>query len=160
MRLKEIVLEYTFLSAYVGKLGRLDGEFPHRRDRVRLHVQDDVFVDVYWKDVELGKGPSISVFVLGEEMMKFDCFGKDRGHFHIAFFTPGASNVSRMYMPEPTIEDQIERAVFEIRKNINYYLQRNSKRRIRKCVIDAKKLSAVCEKAKSKMYEFIETVDN
>ena len=91
----------------------------------------------------------------GEEIIKFDCFGKDRGHFHIALYTPGASNISRIFLPEPSIEEQIERAIFEIQRNIEYYMQRNTRRKIRKLRIDRNRIGVAGERAKSKMYEFI-----
>ena len=62
-------------SGHYDGLGRLGQDFPDRHDLLRITVQEDLVIDVYWKSLKIGKGPSLSLFVRGEEFAKFDCFG-------------------------------------------------------------------------------------
>ena len=55
-----------------------------RKDLLNIKVIEDVYFQVYWKVLEHGKGPAVILYVNRKEVLKFDCFGKDKGHFHIA----------------------------------------------------------------------------
>jgi hypothetical protein len=83
-------------------------------DRDRIPVQDDVFLDVYWRDDDLGRGPAASLYARGVEVLRLDCFGADQGHLHLNLGT-GAGR--RWYFPPATAADHIERACFELERN-------------------------------------------
>ena len=53
-----------------------------KKDLVTYPIQDQVRLEVYWRDDEGGHGPASSLYVLGEEVFRFDCFGGDQGHYH------------------------------------------------------------------------------
>ena len=61
--------------------------------------------------------------------------------------------VQRIYLPEPTVEAQIERAVFELQRNASVYLQQNDDPRIRRFVLDPARLREATERMKATMLE-------
>jgi hypothetical protein len=142
-------------SGHYGGLGRLDQEFRDRHDLLRIAVQDGLVIDVFWKSLPIGKGPALSVFVCGDEFARFDCFGSDRGHFHLALFTPASVGQHRLKFAERTATDQIGRVVFEIDKNLAYYLERAANPAIRKFDLHRENLLAALPNAESKMREFL-----
>jgi hypothetical protein len=58
-------------------------EDPVRRDLQVLEVDLNLYFLVYWKVLEIGKGPALVLGSRGYEIAKFDCFGKDKGHYHL-----------------------------------------------------------------------------
>jgi len=63
-----------------------------RRDVEWIGVQPDVDLEVYWKILPIGKGPAISLYAFGFEILKFDCFGARGGHFHLFLVWPLRTN--------------------------------------------------------------------
>ena len=155
-------LYHALRSAHKGLLGRLaknyQARYPARKDVSRYKVQQGVYFDVFWKVLSIGKGPAVSLFVYGDEVLKFDCFGRDKGHCHIAFYTPGRTTESRLYFSEKTVDEQIERTIFELRTNLCYYLQRHRKGRTRSLKIDLDNLNIVCNQIYNRMHEYLMTV--
>ena len=125
-------------------------------DVVIYPVQDHAYVAVYWKDLPIGKGPCASLYVYDKEILKFDCFGEGRGHYHTHMNQSSLvrNGEERLYFYERTIEDQVERSIFEIQKNAAYHLQRNYDPRITFFKLDPSRLEAVCREAKAKMLEY------
>jgi hypothetical protein len=142
-------------SGHYGGLGRLDEDFRARRDLLRIAVQDGLVIDVFWKSLPIGKGPALSVFVCGDEFARFDCFGPDRGHFHLALFTPASVREYRLKFAERTATDQISRAIFELDRNLAYYLERAANPAIRKFDVHRENLLAALPNAESRMREFL-----
>ena len=124
-----------------------------RNDCTDLPICDGVYVQVYWKKLKLGKGPALSLFMLDEEILRIDCFGKGAGHLHVAFFLPGKGE-NRLWMHEATILEQIERARFELYRNHRYYQSRIPNPRIRAIKIDREKMKVVSEQAYKVMMGF------
>ena len=107
-----------------GSLGHLDKAYPHRKDCNVIKTQDGVEIHVFWKQVGAGSGPSCSVFVMGHELIKFDCFGEPDGHYHIALPSRAGSTCNTLRFDVTTVEQQIDRAVFELTHNLVYYCER------------------------------------
>ena len=133
---------------------------PHERklnDVVIYPIQDHAYLAVYWKDLPIGKGPCVSLYVHDKEILKFDCFGEDRGHYHTNLIQPIPivnDPEGRIYFMERTVKEQIERSIFEIEKNISYYLKNNPYSRIKFFEIDRSRLETGCRQAKAKMLEY------
>jgi hypothetical protein len=142
-------------SGHHGGLGRLDQQFRARRDVQRISVQDGLVIDVCWKSEPIGKGPALSVFVCGDEFARFDCFGPDRGHFHLALFAPASVREQRLKFAERTATDQISRTIFEIDRNLAYYLERAANPAIRKFDVHRPNLLTALPKAESRMRGFL-----
>ena len=47
-----------------------------RRDLVEYPLEDNVRLEVYWRDDRAGYGPAASVFAYDQEILRLDCFGE------------------------------------------------------------------------------------
>ncbi len=132
-----------------------------RRGRVRYEIGDAAYFEVFWKVLDIGRGPAVSLFIRDTEVMKFDCFGEARGHVHIDFGRNEhlkALAHHRLYLGEKTVEEQIERTIFELRMNLPYYLERHGDARIRAFQPTAERLHEVTAKVRETMLTYAETV--
>jgi len=126
-------------------------DFSGRKDLEIYDVQENLKVDVYWQATVFGSGPAFALSVFDQEVLKFDCFGEDDGHYHISFGDRVNVEENRLYFKEKTREQQIERSFFELKKNMGYYFQRHCDRRIRTIQIDSIRLEDVLKPIKEKM---------
>lgn len=101
-----------------------------------LELQANVTLEIYWSDVPgVGQGPSASLFVLDEEVLRLDCFGDTDGHMH---FNPEQTYLTserpspRIYFQKASIPEQIERARFELVHNVRAAKASNMLNRVRK----------------------------
>lgn len=101
-----------------------------RKDCEIIKVQEHVYFQTYWKVVADGKGPATILYLFGIETIKFDCLGKDKGHFHVNPNNPEPQDGGIILIPEKTCREQITRCVFEFQCNIGYYISRNIDKRI------------------------------
>ena len=101
-----------------------------RRDVEWIRVQPDVNLKVYWHMVPIGKGigkgPAISLYAFGFQILKFDCFGARDGHFHLFLGWPSPTSEDRIWLPEPSGTAQVERAIFELKRRRGGSLCRSS----------------------------------
>src|SRR5438552_16915510 len=115
-----------------------------RRDVEWIHVQPDVDLEVYWKVLPIGKGPAISLYAFGFQILKFDCFGATDGHFHLFLVCPSPTSEDRIWLPEPNATAQVERAIFELKRNAPDYLQRHADERVRRLHLEPATGSTAC----------------
>jgi hypothetical protein len=122
-----------------------------------IAVQDGVRLDVYWTVVAQGAGPCASLFVLDEEVVRLDCFAGHTAHMHL---NPVQLNLSlpwsvtpRMAFPPGSMEEQIERASFELVTNTKAILQMNQLARFRHFSIKRSALETAAKAMKSYMLE-------
>jgi hypothetical protein len=126
-----------------------------RRDVIFFPIGVNAELEVYWKKEKLGCGPAIILHVLGFYVLRFDCFGYPGGHAHIYLITANQKCESRIFLPEKTIEEQIDRALFEMSKNLDYWMQRHYDPTVRKIRLPNKKrLNAALEEARESMLEY------
>jgi len=145
-------------TIYRYKLGHINKKYPGRNRVARYEVQPDVYVDVYWKAIRKWRGPGLSLFVYGDEILRFDCFGQGDGHYHVDYHAPWATVNNKIFLSESTVEGQIERTLHELETNLGFYLQRNRKRKIRNIKIDADRLESVSEKIRESMNHLLDSV--
>ena len=129
-----------------------------RRDVEWIRVQPDVALKVYWKVLPIGKGPAISLYVFEFQILRFDCFGATDGHFHLLLGWPSPTSEDRIWLPEPNATAQVERTMFELTKNVTYYLQRHNDERVRRLRLESEAWSTACTGARDKMLHFLCTV--
>src|SRR5213083_2779099 len=79
--------------------------------------------------------------------VRFDYFGATDGHFHLFLGWPSPTNEERIWLPEPSATAQVERAIFELRRNAPYYLQRHADERVRRLHPEPATWSAACTRA-------------
>jgi len=131
------------------------------RDIVVYEIQSHVKVAVYWKALPNGGGPGASLYVYDEEVLRFDCFGAGRGHYHANLSTAGwgpKADEHRLFFREQAVAEQIERAGFELMTNVGYYLRRNRDPRVRDTVLDPQRLAAAVEQMKATMRDYARVV--
>ena len=155
--LKALLLQALPTAGHRWLRGRkqASGSYDHR-DPVFLSVTPDVVFEIYWKDVEAGKGPALIVWCRFRKILKFDCFGKGRGHYHVALPAglQRSREFDRIHLPEDTVEGQIERVAFELRMNLRYYLEHCPYRTGRRARVGQDDLLAAIDEARSLMIRY------
>jgi hypothetical protein len=124
-----------------------------------LPISENAFVEVYWVNEEFGPGPSASVYVENDEVMRLDAFGGRRGHMHLNMqqtYQVFEGKVARIYFAEGDIWEHIERAAFELKVNLAYALKTNRDPSIRRLRVDPQKLSVVAERMRDAMRQLME----
>jgi hypothetical protein len=135
-----------------------------RQDWTRHPMTAGVDLVTFWLDERIGGGGTgvcISVFCHGFEVLRFDCFGGEPGHFHIAPFTPWAifgMEERRLRFRELTPDEQVERALFEVTENLDFYLQLNPRRSVRRTRVDRAARERACESARQRLKAHLESV--
>jgi len=126
-----------------------------RSDVEWIRVQPDVALKVYWKVLPIGKGPAISLYVFEFQVLRFDCFGARDGHCHLLLGWPSPTAEDRIWLPEPNATAQVERTMFELTKNVSYYLQRHNDERVRRLRLEPEGWSTACTRAQDMMLHFL-----
>jgi hypothetical protein len=126
-----------------------------RSDVEWIRVQPGVDLKVYWKILPIGKGPAVSLYAFGFQILRFDCFGATDGHYHLFLGWPSPTSEDRIWLPEPNATAQVERTMFELTKNVTYYLQRHNDERVRCLHLEPASWSAACTQARDKMLYFL-----
>lgn len=137
--------------------GRLFPDTEARNDLKIIPIDDNSHIEVFWKTLKYGKGPAISVYIKKEEILRVDCSGSITGHLHAAFFLPTKGEV-RLLLSEKTCSQQIERAEFEICKNLVYYKSRVANAKVRNAKLNQEKIETAARIASNKMREFQNTI--
>lgn len=127
----------------------------------RHDLQEGCFLETYineqvYADGTPFFGPAVCLVVHNFDIMRFDCLGSPMGHYHTA--KPYPYGISRglagiIWLPETTVEAQVDRAIFELVRNADHYVQSHSKRKVRNTRLDEARLAAVCVEVKAKMLE-------
>ena len=124
-----------------------------------LPISENAFVEVYWVNEEFGPGPSASVYVQDNEVMRFDAFGGRRGHMHFNMHQARQwpeGGVARIYFVEGDIFAHVDRSAFELKVNLGYALKTNRDPSIRRFRVDPQKLSVVAERMRDAMQQLME----
>lgn len=138
--------------------GRIRANHPSRHDLQAIPIGENARLDVFWKHLDIGLGPAFSVVINDEEILRVDCFGPDDGHMHVAFFMP-EKGTNRLYFPENTRSEQIDRGLFEINRNLRYYLDRMVDPDIRAFEPDAERLASATMEAREILKAFLDRVE-
>ena len=135
-------------------------EMLNRDGLVKYDLAKGCFAEAYWVDRtgvdgRRETGPSVFLVAHGSEVLKFDCFGSN-GHYHVA--TPYPYGIrkglqGRIWFKEASAQEQVERVIFELSHNLDYYLQTHPRRKIRNTRIDPQRLATVCAEMKAKMLD-------
>ena len=91
-----------------------------RKDVVKLPLQENAYFLVYHKHLDIGFGPTVLLCVFGKEILKFDCFGKDKGHYHNL-------NGDRIFFEESTVEEQITKSMQIVTENADKWIPNKQK---------------------------------
>lgn len=132
-----------------------------KADAHTIQFQDACLI-VHWSDFPpIGSGPSASLYVLGEEVMRLDCFGGNDGHMH---FNPAqdylnnrldAARTPRIYFLEGNRQDHVDRATFELKRNVSAALAMNVLPNIQNYSFDTRELEAAADQMYALMTEML-----
>ena len=120
----------------------------HNEEKI-YGVQKDLIFQVYWKSLSIGKGPAVILKAFDKEILKFDCLGKDRGHYHIAPYYH-----FRIYFIEETVQDQIKRSLQELRTNGMKYLALQKDQKIKDLKVDIEQYKKILDLVERKLISF------
>ncbi len=126
-----------------------------RKDVRKLPINAHAHLDVYWKSYGQGSGPAVILNVHGHEVIKFDCYA-NAGHYHVRVMEWGTKRKNLLRLSETTREAQIDRAVFELRHNIHWYLERHPLAKVRRIHLDSQRLMETTEAARTIMLGYLE----
>jgi hypothetical protein len=108
-------------------------------DLTTHEIQDGIFMEVYWVSEPVGPGPGASIYIRDDEVMRFDCFGSDLGHYHFnvrqSRYVPHGE-LTRIYFPAGTVQEHIDYAVVQLRRNLDYGRGMNLDPRVRTVLLD------------------------
>jgi hypothetical protein len=130
---------------------------------VRYEIQEGCFLETYLNDRMDAEGnsyfgPVAGLVVHGSDILRFDCLENSRGHYHLASRYPHGVRkglVGEIWLPETTLEEQVDRAIFELQRNSGHFLQMHPRRKVRNTRLDGERLAAVCAQLRAKMLEDI-----
>ncbi len=123
-----------------------------RKDVERVGVQPGLELEVFSKNIpRVGAGPACSVVIAGEEVLRLDCFGPGAGHLHADFLVTATRPERRLFFIEDAVPAQVERSLFEIRRNLRYYTSHSRWPAARRFVADPALLDAALERVRQLM---------
>lgn len=122
-----------------------------KHDLVEYTIQDNVTLQVYWRDDAGGRGPAASLYVYDDEIMRFDCFGGDNGHCH---FNLRQTRGRRWMYPTGSFADHIKQSLFDLQTNLTFCLQTHQDSRIQEIQIVHENLGQATEKMEAQLLEF------
>jgi hypothetical protein len=121
-----------------------------RKDIYKIDIQDNLHFLVFHKTNNGGFGAAVSLYINEYEYLKFDCFGKKKGHYHIY---DGITN-DTIYFTEKTSIEQIMRTCYELINNINVFLIKSNREDIKNIKINMESFITKIEIVRNKMLEY------
>lgn len=118
-----------------------------RKDSMNLPIQDGAYFVVFHKFLDDGAGPAISLYVKGSEILKYDCFGPGKGHYHVR---PNFSE--RLPLEAQRIEHQIQESIRDIRDKSTLRLSQQAEAEIRDFTLDRMAFEIALEEARSILF--------
>ncbi|MDZ7736274.1 MAG: hypothetical protein U5P41_09350 [Gammaproteobacteria bacterium] len=114
---------------------------------------------MYWLREPLGPAPASSLYIFDDEVLRLDCLGGEAGYLHMnmkqsRLLPQGVS--ARLYFSPGSVNDHIDRAVFELMHNLHYLQILNRNRRIRRLKVDRAELTRAAEWMRERMQALIE----
>ena len=116
-----------------------------------IPIQPDSYLAVYFKRCGTNVGPGVSLYVFENEILRFDCFGGDRGHYHSLPCLSALPGNERNDFSSDSIEAQIDQALAEITGNYVAHLARHFRRCIREFRFDQAQLEVAVSAARGRM---------
>jgi hypothetical protein len=154
-------LVWKGLMRSTGTLGQRWLRRKARQDWIIHQVSPGVDLVTFWLDERIGGGGTgvcMALFCHGYEVLRFDCFGRAFGHYHLTPLTlwPVRRRVLAFY--EDTVEGQVEEALYQLTQNLDFYLQINPRRCVRKLRIAPDDRARACESARQSLHGYLASI--
>lgn len=124
-----------------------------RHDLLEFRIEENLNLLVHWKTLDIGKGPAVVLQAFEKEILKFDCFGTKKGHYHIS-----PHYDFRIYFVEETVPDQISRSIKELIINGLRYLKSQKDIRFDSFQLHESSFHSILIKVEKALNEFYRTV--
>lgn len=124
-----------------------------RKDVLKIDIQENAYFLVYHKNIDIGFGPTVGLYLYNIEYLKFDCFGQDHGHYHVF----NKKTDVRIYFTEKTVLEQINKVKGGLMNTIQSYLQASKNKAIREFHFDMDIFRSKVLIAIEKMLEYEQT---
>lgn len=122
-----------------------------KHDLVEYPIQENVLLEVYWRDDAGGRGPAASLYVYDDEIMRFDCFGDDNGHCH---FNLRQTRGRRWMYPNGSFQDHIKQSLFDLKTNLTFCLKTHQDERIQEIQIAQESLEQAAQQMEVQLLAF------
>ncbi len=122
-----------------------------RRHVERLEVQDDICLKVFRIEEGATRGPGASLFVKGEEVLRFACLGHGRGYYQVYPNRLKRWDVSRHYFKEKAVDAQIDAAVRLVDCETQERLRASPVSALREVALDVDRLAQACQVLSEKL---------
>ena len=109
----------------------------HTDDVLDVAVPSPYRLEAYWLRVGDDQGPAFSLFLEDDEILRVDCIGPN-GHIHygLAEARHRSPAEPRVYLPTSAVDEQIDRAAFELARNVGYCTGLHRRRAVRSTPVD------------------------
>ncbi len=150
---------FRFWFYYRFRRGKPQETLDWMSDQRLIRPQKDVELWVYWYDMPSKvRGPAASLYVLGEEVLRLNCFQGNKAHMHL---NPRQQEfamrvAARLFFPDGSPAERVERAAFELRANTDAALKSNRIGRVRDFRIDSQALMAASNAMRAYMMELLD----
>jgi hypothetical protein len=131
-----------------------------RQDWAAHSLGPGIDLVTFWLDQKIGGGGTgvcVALFCHGYEVLRFDCFGPG-GHYHLTPLTLWPVRRRRLDFLADTVEGQIDEALFQIRQNLDFYLEINPRRCVRRLRVDRDSRVRGCEAARARLHDYLDHV--
>lgn len=127
-----------------------------KHDLVEYPIQENVLLQVYWRDDAGGRGPAASLYIYDDEIMRFDCFGDDNGHCH---FNLRQTRGRRWMYPSGSFQDHIQQSIFDLRTNLTFCLKTHQDELIQEMQIVQESLEKAARKMETYLLELADKLN-
>ena len=126
-----------------------------RRQMQRLHVQDDVYLDMFSLQEGTIRGPGASLLAKGEEVLRIACLGYGRGYYQIYPKRLKRWDIPQHYFEETTVEAQINSAVRLLERDVQDLLRRGPVSTLQEITLDVGRLRQSCRDLSEKLRAYV-----
>ena len=132
-----------------------------KKDLVEYSLEENVRLEVYWRNDNAGYGPAASVYAHNQEVLRLDCFGEakkhgGKGHCHINL----KQTKARQWMyPPGTVKNHIEHAMHDLRQNLKFCLITNPDENIQQTTVEPEVLEPIAQQAEEKLLGFMKQLE-
>ena len=116
-----------------------------------IPIQPDSYLAVYFKRYGANVGPGVSLYVLENEILRFDCFDKGYGHYHSMPCLAAVPGSEQIDFAADDTEAMVNQTVDEITRNYAAHLAKHFRRRIREFRFDQTRLDTAVAEARDRM---------
>jgi hypothetical protein len=130
--------------------------FPARQEIVCYRIQPGLYLDVFWKILPIGKGPALSIFLHEQELLRFDCYGGGKGHYHLQFCEGGIGRRHRL--SGKTVAEQIDTIFLNLSDYLSLQIHQHTNPKLRHFSVNTEQLGIVCVQARHQMHDYVNQV--